>query len=50
MTIIRDGKAYEVVDEVEDMYAVVSVFDYAEFPYKRELKMWWHKKHCTIIE
>jgi len=50
MTILRDGKSYEVVDEVGDMYAVAVLFDFAEFPYKRQLKLWWSKKHCTVIK
>jgi len=49
-TILRGGEAYEVVDEVGDYYAVVVVFKFAEFPYLRELKLWWHKKHCTLTQ
>lgn len=50
MTIIRDGKAYEVIDEIGDMYAVVAVFNFTDFPYQRELKLWWGKKYCAIVK
>jgi len=48
-TILRDGQAFEVIDECGDMYAVCVVFQFAEKPYSRELKLWWDKKYCTVV-
>ena len=48
-TILRGGEAFEVIDECGDMYAVCVVFRYADFPYLRELKLWWNKKYCTVV-
>jgi len=49
-TIMRDGECYEVIDECGDMFAVCVVFHFADFPYIRELKLWWDKKYCTIVK
>ena len=49
MKILRDGEAYEVVGETHEEYAVLVSFDFANFPYKRKLKLWWDKKYCTPL-
>ena len=49
MEILRDNKKYKVVDETEDSYAVMVSFDFADRPYKRNLKLWWDKKYCTAL-
>ena len=49
MKILRDGEAYEVVGETHENYAVLVSFDFANFPYKRKLKLWWDKKYCTPL-
>ena len=50
MTIMRDGEYYEVIDECGDEIAVNAVFQFANYPYTRELKLWWEKKYCTVIK
>ena len=49
MEILRDNKKYKVVDETKDDYAVLVSFDFASPPYKRQLKLWWNKKYCTLL-
>jgi len=49
MTVMRDGKCYEVVDTCGDMIAVCVPFRFANFPYTRELKLWWNMKYCTVV-
>ena len=49
MTVMRDGECYEVVDICGDMVAVCVLFRFANFPYMRELKLWWDIKYCTVV-
>jgi hypothetical protein len=49
MTVMRDGKCYEVIDQCGDMIAVCVLFWFAEWPYQRELKLWWDKATCVVV-
>jgi len=49
MTIVRDGKLYEIIDESKTDYAVMAEFDFAEPPHERKLKLWWDKRYCTVV-
>lgn len=47
--VIREGHCYQAVDECGDEIAVLVPLDYHNFPYTREIKVWWAKKDCIIL-
>ncbi len=48
--IKRNGIIYNVLDETDTEYVVESIFDYANPPKHRKLKMWWDKKYCKLVK
>lgn len=52
MKVKRDGEWYPVIDvAVESQEVCVEdIFDFAEPPYRRTLKLWWKLIDCEEIE
>jgi hypothetical protein len=52
MKIKRNNKIYDVIKYLLDTQEIcVEVeFAFAEYPYKRKLKLWWELKDCKIVE
>ena len=45
---IETGKEYIVYDSVDDEICVLQFFDYADYPFKRQLHIWQSKERFTI--
>ena len=52
MKVKRGGKIFDVVEYVSESQEVCveDVFDFADKPYKRPVKMWWSLSVCEIVD
>jgi len=52
MKVKRDGEIFDVIEYVPESQEVCveDVFDFADKPYKRPVKLWWSLEDCEIVK
>lgn len=46
---ISTGDEYIVYDSIDTEICIIQFFDYAEFPFRRQLTVWQPKERFTLI-
>ena len=52
MKVKRDGEIFDVIEYVPESQEVCveDIFDFADKPYKRPVKLWWSLEDCEIVK